>query len=182
MATFRQVNVNGLADGSQPGQARLRTLSRMQPASTDAARTMRSRLGRAGDEAASRRYLETYLEDAGSETLLALTAPDRPELVPDMQIQNTATTPQLEANSVAYQQTAHAIPVFGGRLVVDVDSADKTLVAINGKVAPLDIADCKTRASGGMGLTRRLGGTSAAATPASPASPPVLTLSAEGRK
>lgn len=79
----------------------MQTVSRMQPASADTTRTLRSRLGRGGDEAASRRYLETCLEDADSETLLAVTGPGRPEVVPDMQIQNTATTPQLGANPVA---------------------------------------------------------------------------------
>lgn len=136
MATFRQVNINGLPDDAQSGQIRLQTLSRMQPAANDGARATRSRLARGSDETASRRYLATYLEDAGSEGLLAVTAPSRPEIVPDMQIQNTSTTPQLDASSVTYQQTAYTIPIFGGRMVVDVDSAEKTLVAINGKVSP----------------------------------------------
>ncbi|MBV8752516.1 MAG: M4 family metallopeptidase [Hyphomicrobiales bacterium] len=89
------------------------------------------------DEAASRLILQTYLEDEGDGALREITTPSRAELVPDMQLRGIAPQPSLNAQSLTYQQSASNIPIFGGRVVVDIDAHDKTLVSINGRVAPM---------------------------------------------
>ncbi len=80
-----------------------------------------------GDEAAGRRSLQVFLKDAGQETPHEITSPNRPELVPGPKISGTAAEPTLLANSVIIQEGSHAIPIFGSRSAVDVDSADRSL-------------------------------------------------------
>lgn len=96
----------------------------------------RNLLRQSSSDAASRQHLEVLLEDLGSEQMAAITAPDRPEVVPDLTTRNVGIAPDLNANSVTYQQSAGGIPVFGARVVVDVDRDEKTLVAVNGQLAP----------------------------------------------
>jgi bacillolysin/neutral peptidase B len=121
--------------------------------------------------------LQTYLEDAGSEKLLEVTAPERPELVPNMQVTNATAVPDLHAKSLAYQQSAHSIPVFGGRIVVDVDADEKTLVAINGKVAPMPDVSPVATVSGEQAwqILVALGRNNQEDLPAVPGQAPVLT-------
>jgi bacillolysin len=99
------------------------------------------------DEVSSRLALQTFLEDAGSDALTAATSPDRAELVPDLQLTGASAAPNMEARSVAFQQSAHAIPIFGGRVVVDIDALDKTLISINGKVSAPPDADALAQVS-----------------------------------
>lgn len=140
MAKFKNIQYSVGQDSEPGGQERLRTLDRK---AADQARESRipsevaAGLAKAKDETAGRMYLQTFLEDAGSETMLEITSPNRAELVPDMRLESTASVPALQANSVVFHQSAHDIPIFGGRIVVDIDSADKALVSINGKVTPL---------------------------------------------
>ncbi|SEJ83412.1 bacillolysin/neutral peptidase B [Sphingomonas sp. OV641] len=144
MPKFRSINVNGAADLLGASQARLKNLSRYRvgfaptaaPDNPMLARVV-ERQAKSNDETASRVIMQTYLEDAGSETLREITAPDRPELVPNLQLETTGLTPDLNARSIAYQQLATSIPIFGGRVVVDIDADQKSLIAINGKLSPL---------------------------------------------
>ena len=53
-----------------------------------------------------------------------------------MLLTSTAPVPAIGANTVVFQQSAQNIPIFGGRVVVDIDSNDKSLVSINGRVTP----------------------------------------------
>lgn len=149
MARFININVNGVADELGANQSRLRSLSRFE---TDAAtRTgadansmearAQTRQANANNETASRVLLQTYLEDANSETLLSITAPTRSELVPDLRLETTGTAPDLNATTLAFQQSAASIPIFGGRVVVDIDADHKSLVAINGKLSSPPSAD-----------------------------------------
>ncbi|KRA84480.1 M4 family metallopeptidase [Altererythrobacter sp. Root672] len=145
MPQFRDINVNGAADLLGVGQQRLRNLSRFQteavsrgaPPPGPEIANIQARQAASNDEAASRAVLQTYLEDAGSEVLREITAPDRPELVPDMQLVTSSNTPDLNARSISYQQSASSVPIFGGRVVVDIDADEKSLVAINGKLSPM---------------------------------------------
>lgn len=99
------------------------------------------RMTSVNSETASRLFLQTYLEDAGSEQLLEITSPENPQLIPEMRVMATSNTPGLSATTVSFQQTAQQIPIFGGRVTVDVDGDTKTLVAINGKVIPSPMLD-----------------------------------------
>lgn len=143
MAGFRTIHINGAGDGIGSGQDRLRSRLRAaaRAAPDDFGLTASVRPEHLNDEAACRLHIQTYLEDLNSETMLATTSPERPEAVPDLLTRSVAQVPDLQANSVVYQQSAKDIPIFGGRIVVDVDEADKTLVAINGQLAPVPDAD-----------------------------------------
>jgi bacillolysin/neutral peptidase B len=157
MPSFK--NINFTADQGGPvNQPRLSSLSRLSNISVlgsdakfrfpfPAPSAGMERLAKASDETAGRLLLQTYLEDAGSETLREVTAPNRPELIPDMIAGASTPVPALSANRVVFQQTSHAIPIFGARVAVDVDSSDKSLVAINGKVTPVPDVNPKAKLS-----------------------------------
>lgn len=143
MAGFEKINFS-LSDDPAPGdQLRLRTLTRdlgrggpsgFSPESTDVTGPRRPP---PSAETASRLYLQTYLEDAQSDALAQVTAPDRPQLMPDLRLQASTPVDGLSARAVVFEQTWKNIPVFGGRVVVDVDEGDRSLVSINGQLAPL---------------------------------------------
>ena len=76
----------------------------------------------------SRYYLQAFLEDSGSETLREITSPASPQVIPDMLLASAAPVPAIGANTVVFQKSAQNIPIFGGRVVVDIDSNDKSLV------------------------------------------------------
>ena len=137
MPVFRSINVNGLSGNVGEGQTRLRSMIKRETRAPTARNSIRGRLSELSDESASRLLLQTYLEDSGDEMLRDVTAPLRPELVPDMHLRGTTTSPVLNATSLTYEQSASNIPVFGDRVVVDIDTNDKSLVSINGKVAPV---------------------------------------------
>jgi bacillolysin len=182
MPSFRNINITGSADELPTQQARLRGLSRT--ASPDARRRVaeespaaeqtKSRLARSNDDTAGRMLLQTFLEDAGQESLLEVTSPALPEAVPDMQLQATSVTPQLSSNTVTYRQLASNIPIFGGRVVVDMDNVDKTLVSINGKVAPLPDISPLAQVSPAEAWQRLLTWSGASNPPAAPPAAPVL--------
>ncbi|WP_373928456.1 M4 family metallopeptidase [Sphingomonas aerolata] len=99
------------------------------------------------DEAASRAILQTFLEDAGNEAMMDATSPNRAEQVPDMRLRAAAATPDLSASTMSYQQTAASVPIFGGRIVVDLDANDKSFIALNGQVASQPTGDPVARLS-----------------------------------
>jgi Zn-dependent metalloprotease len=124
---FRNVHWSAGEELPPNVQPRLRTLGR-----TAATIAAVNRLSKRSDESASRFFLQTYFQDQED---LALKA-QVPELIPDMQLSNISREGSLRSNRVVYQQTSDAVPIFGAVVSVDVDSVDKTLVAINGKVTP----------------------------------------------
>jgi bacillolysin len=138
MPAFRNVNINGMESLRGEGGLRLSALARSEIAEPPREfQDRRRRLMDMSDESASRLILQTYLEDAGDDSLQQVTAPNRAEVVPDMLLRGITSAPDIHARSLTYQQSASNIPIFGGRVVVDIDELHKTLVSINGKVAPL---------------------------------------------
>lgn len=140
MPKFRKINfgANELSDTAV--QNRLRGLMRPSagiPGQIAISDEVSAKLTTSTPESASRLYLQTYLEDAGSEELLALTEPDSPQSVPQMQLEGVASVPALSAENVTFQQTHKSIPIFSGRISIDVDQDDRRLVSINGQLAPL---------------------------------------------
>lgn len=146
MRSFKSINVAGSAAVSEPNQGRLRDMMRRRrtpsPQSFDGAfpqgfDVSSNRLSGLSDEIAGRLLLQTYLEDSADETLIDASAPERPELVPDMLLRGVSDSPGLNARTLSFQQSAMNIPVFGARVVVDIDADNKALVSINGKIAPV---------------------------------------------
>lgn len=142
---------------------------------------LRERQARASDETASRVILQTYLEDAGSETLREITAPASPQLVPDMQIEASGAAPDLGAHSIAYQQSAASVPVFGARVVVDIDAELKSLVTMNGKLSPVPTGSGVAKIAPAEAWDRLKGWaqTHGQALDGDPPAPPVLTWQVE---
>src|SRR5437588_12913596 len=93
MATFTKINFSVTDDTPPPLQERLRSFARVETTMPDGRRIggrarqlelpseVEDPLARSNTEAAGRLFLQTYLEDDG---MLEVTAPSRPELVPDM--------------------------------------------------------------------------------------------------
>ena len=151
MAGFRKISFS--PDDSETAQPRLRAMSR--DAFTGGLARAESAPPRAGPpsprpipsapptshETAGRLYLQTYLEDAGSEELERIANPDSPALAPDLGLSASAAAPALMARSLDFDQRWRGIPVFGGRVSVDVGESDRRLLGINGQLAtPPDVA------------------------------------------
>jgi Zn-dependent metalloprotease len=87
-------------------------------------------VGRAGagarrfenEEAAARFYLSQALGRDERPAVRGLTAPDRPEVVPDLRLRDSRSTALTGTTVVRFDQTAGAIPIFGTRAVVELDA------------------------------------------------------------
>jgi bacillolysin len=86
------------------------------------------------EEAAARSYLSQLLGRDARPTLRSLTAPDRPEIVPDMRLQATQRSGITNTNVVKFVQTKSSIPIFGSRAVVELD-ANNELIAVDAALA-----------------------------------------------
>lgn len=140
MPRFRKIHFGARALSDTSVQNRLRGLMRPSeiiPGMAAVPTELSEKLNASTPESASRLYLQTYLEDSGSEEMLALSEPENPQLVPQMQLEGIANVPALGAENVAFQQTFKSIPIFSGRITIDVDQGDRRLVSINGQLAPL---------------------------------------------
>lgn len=74
------------------------------------------------EEAAARFYLSQALGRDARPAIRSLTAPDRPEVVPDLRLRDTRRSPLTQTSVVRFGQTAGAIPIFGTGAVVEVDA------------------------------------------------------------
>ena len=84
-------------------------------------------------ESTARMYLSAFLggpeQPAG---MRSLTAPDRPELVPDLRLRDTQTL--RDTSLVRFVQTKKSIPIFGSRAVVELDPSNE-LVSVDASLA-----------------------------------------------
>jgi Zn-dependent metalloprotease len=90
--------------------------------------------GFASDESAARHYLGQILTDDDRPTMRTLSAPQRPEVVPDLQFDSVKELPGTDTRLVRFEQTKESIPIFGGHAVCEL-SADRGLVSASGEVA-----------------------------------------------
>lgn len=84
-------------------------------------------------ESTARLYLSAFLgapEQAAS--VRGLTAPDRPELVPDLRLRDTQTL--RDTSLVRFVQTKKSIPIFGSRAVVELDPNNE-LISVDAALA-----------------------------------------------
>jgi bacillolysin len=88
------------------------------------------------DEAAARFYLSRVLGQDERPTVRGLSAPERPEAVPDLRIAGSQQVPNSTNRLVLFGQTLSSIPVFGSRVVVQLDR-NRELVDIGGDVADI---------------------------------------------
>ncbi len=83
-------------------------------------------------ETAARFYLQTLLENQDSERLAEITSPERPELVPDMQLERAEEVQLVASQNISFIQTARSLPVFGTRSVIEIESLTNRLIAVDG--------------------------------------------------
>jgi Zn-dependent metalloprotease len=93
-------------------------------------------------ESAARFYLSERLADEDGPAFQATFAPQRPELVPDLDMRTARDIPATGTTLVRFAQTHRRIPVFGGEALVELD-ADKSLVAIDARLG--DVAGAPGR-------------------------------------
>ena len=89
------------------------------------------------DEAAARHYLGALLGSDARPALRGLSAPERPDAVPDLKLLDTREVPQTRTRLVRFEQTRAAIPVFGSLAVVELD-ANRELVSATADLAEIE--------------------------------------------
>lgn len=89
--------------------------------------------GFSSDEAAARHHLSGILTQDDRPTMRGITAPERPEQVPDLQFAGVTELPGTGTRLVRFDQTKESIPVFGGHAVCELTS-DRGLVSASGEV------------------------------------------------
>jgi bacillolysin len=101
------------------------------------------------DEAAARFHLSKLLEQSDQPALSDVVAPERPELVPDLRFVDIHDVAPTATRLVRFEQTHATIPVFGSRVVCELNeqrglvSADAQVAQVQGvsPVASLSPAD-----------------------------------------
>lgn len=90
-------------------------------------------------EAAARTFVSAFLDARREGDLFRLTAPDRPELVPDLRLESAQESPLSRTHVMRFEQTRHQIPIFGTGAVVEITDRDRRLVALDATLS--DIPD-----------------------------------------
>lgn len=88
------------------------------------------------DEAAARYYLSKVFAMDERSSVRSLVAPDRAQAVPDARLEGVQEMPLTETRLVRFVQTKEEIPVFGSKLVVELDM-NRELVNVAGEVAEI---------------------------------------------
>lgn len=88
--------------------------------------------------------------------MMALTSPEKPQLVPDLAIEESREQHLTASSVVSYQQTSKSIPVFGSRAVVELDAEEKTLIGIKASLAELPDISSDASVSGWIKEYKRI--------------------------
>jgi bacillolysin/neutral peptidase B len=89
------------------------------------------------DEAAARFYLGNILAGDARPGMRGLTAPQDPQVVPDLQLRDSQPSPLTKTSIVRFVQTKASIPVFGSRAIVELDK-DRELLAVDAELAHVE--------------------------------------------
>jgi bacillolysin len=112
------------------------------------------------DEAAARFFLDRVLGGDQRRAVRGVTAPERPEVVPELRLHAVQDSPLTKTRVVSFDQIRASIPVFGARAMVEL-SENRDLVAVEadlGEVrqvptaATLSPADALQRISDAAGV------------------------------
>ena len=85
------------------------------------------------DEEAARFYLSRIFEGDARPAVRGLTAPQSPEVVPDMKLQRADDLKGTKTKLLRFEQTHHDVPIFGGSAVVELDQK-RELVGVRADV------------------------------------------------
>jgi bacillolysin len=94
------------------------------------------------EEAAARFYLSNVLAGDSRPSMRSLTAPDSPQVVPDLKLRDSKHSRLTDSSTLRFVQTKAAVPIFGSSAVVELDdrrellSIDAQLVEVGG-VSPI---------------------------------------------
>lgn len=94
------------------------------------------------EEAAARFYLSNVLAGDTRPSVRSLTAPDSPQVVPDLKLRDSKHSRLTDSSTLRFVQTKAAVPIFGSGAVVELDdrrellSIDAKLVDVHG-VSPI---------------------------------------------
>ncbi len=88
------------------------------------------------DEAAARHFLSASFERDERAAVRSLSAPERPEIVPDFRLRAVREQPLTGTRTVTFDQMRSAIPVFGSKAVVELDP-DREMVSMDARVADI---------------------------------------------
>lgn len=89
------------------------------------------------DEAAARFYLSNVFARDTRGSVRGLTAPQNPQVVPDLQLRDSQQSPFKNTSIVRFVQTKSSIPVFGSRAIVELDDR-RELLAIDAELANVE--------------------------------------------
>jgi bacillolysin len=89
--------------------------------------------GFASDESAARYFLGQVLTEDDRPAMRAVVAPERPEVVPDLQLASVTELPGTDTRLVRFNQTSANIPIFGSHAVCEL-TEERDLVSASGEV------------------------------------------------
>lgn len=116
-------------------------------------------VGFSNDESAARHYLNDIFSQPGVEpgdaleAMFGLSAPERPENVPDLQLRSVQEQALTQTRLVRFQQTQSSIPIFGSNVIVELD-LDRNFVGSAGDVANIKGVSPLARLSPAQALRR----------------------------
>jgi bacillolysin len=102
----------------------------------------RAPAGFSNDESAARHYLNEIMSQPGAvrgdarEAMFSLSAPERPENVPDLQLRSVQEQALTKTRVVRFQQTQSSIPIFGSNVIVELDE-NRNFIGSAGDVASI---------------------------------------------
>jgi bacillolysin len=120
-----EIDENVKAVGSRPFAARSGRSRGRIPVSFD------------NDEAAARFYLSRVFARDTRANVRGLTAPQSPQVVPDLQLRDSQRSQLTNTSIVRFVQTKSSIPVFGSRAIVEMDSK-RELLAVDAELASVE--------------------------------------------
>jgi len=85
------------------------------------------------DEVAARHYLNRIFQRDSRPAVRGLTAPNRPEVVPDLRFLESQPVPLTGSSIVRFDQTRSSIPIFGSLIVVELDK-DRELISMDAEL------------------------------------------------
>jgi bacillolysin len=131
--TFQSIhyNVAGESDESVQGAGSRPLVLRAGPSRTAASNSFDD------DEAAARFYLSNIFARDTRSGVRGLTAPQNPQVVPDLQLRDSQRSPLTNTSIVRFVQTKSSIPVFGSRAIVEMDNK-RELLAVDAELATVE--------------------------------------------
>ncbi len=141
MSEFQKLHFHAdVQDAPESERAPERLRGALRSTEPDAEAAAAPRSADWNDEKAARHYIESFLAESKKPGVRGLTAPERPQVVPDLRLEATKESPLTGTRVVEFSQTSRSVPIFGSKATVEIDGRDRRLVAIDANVAaPPDV-------------------------------------------